>query len=628
MKQNLSTLSIFMAERLTLLSKALTCSLFFLFYLQVNSEAQTANIFVTPSSSSISNGQSFTVNVRVDITSGSINAAQISFDFNPARLQVTNITRPNSAQFSSEAVPLPATYTTINSTGQVNYTAGMPSGSTSTDFDILAITFTHATPLIAGTTPLTLVNAAPRRTRAVLGFTPAPGTLTSGSATLTNNCGSGPSATLSAASGASTCNGQPVPLTLSAATGVGPFTLEINGTTYTNVAEGSSFTNIPFPTYSIWPSNPTPAVPNNNDGQAVEVGVKFRSSQAGFIKGIRFYNGSSNSGTYTGKLWNYSSGTMMASAVFSSVSQNGWQQVFFSSPVPIAPNTTYIASYHSTAGNYAVTDNYFNSAVTNGPLTALVNNGVSGVNGVYRYGSGVTMPGMAYASSNYWVDVVYVSNTNTINLTRVVDANGCEVTGALQTINSFSANCSSLPVTLMNLSATPGNRKVTLRWATSSEQNNRGFNVERSTDGTSWTTVGFVEGAGNSNFTKNYTYTDNNLEPRKYFYRLKQIDIDENFKYSAIVAATLGTKAEFVLGQSYPNPTKGQATVQFTLPQAETVNISLFDVSGRMMKVLVNGNKEAGTHAINFNVGMLTKGVYYYKMTAGDFTDVKKLTIQ
>ena len=84
----------------------------------------------------------------------------------------------------------------------------------------------------------------------------------------------------------------------------------------------------------------------------------------------------------------------------------------------------------------------------------------------------------------------------------------------------------------------------------------------------------------------------------------------------------------FFLNQNFPNPANGHTTIRFTLPQAEKVNLSLFDVNGRIIKLLVNGSMEAGTHTVNLSTALLSKGVYYYKIQAGNFTDVKKLTIQ
>jgi hypothetical protein len=84
----------------------------------------------------------------------------------------------------------------------------------------------------------------------------------------------------------------------------------------------------------------------------------------------------------------------------------------------------------------------------------------------------------------------------------------------------------------------------------------------------------------------------------------------------------------FFLSQNFPNPASGHTTIRFSLPQPEKVTLSLFDGSGRVVKVLVNGSKEAGAHTVNLSTEVLSKGVYYYKIQAGNFTDVKKLTIQ
>jgi hypothetical protein len=194
---------------------------------------------------------------------------------------------------------------------------------------------------------------------------------------------------------------------------------------------------------------------------------------------------------------------------------------------------------------------------------------------------------------------------------------------------NFAATYSgSLPVTLLNISASPNGKKVTLRWSASSEINNRGFDVQRSDDGSTWKSIGYVAGAGNSTITTNYSYVDDNLEARKYYYRLNQTDIDGRSKYSVIVSAVIGSKGEYALGQNYPNPFTNETTIQYTIARPEQVNISLFDMSGRTIKVLVNASKEAGTYAISFHTATLTRGIYYYRIQAGDFTDVKKLTIQ
>ena len=163
---------------------------------------------------------------------------------------------------------------------------------------------------------------------------------------------------------------------------------------------------------SAWSSSTVPKNPSANDPNAVELGVKFKVDLNGFITGIRFYKGSTNTGTHIGKIWN-SAGTMLSTATFTNETASGWQQVNFSTPVAVTANTIYVASYYTSAGNYAFENNYFaTSGVDNGPVH-LLKNGVSGGNGVYAYSASSTFPIYSYLSSNYWVDVVFTASATT-----------------------------------------------------------------------------------------------------------------------------------------------------------------------------------------------------------------------
>lgn len=156
---------------------------------------------------------------------------------------------------------------------------------------------------------------------------------------------------------------------------------------------------------TIWDAGATPAVASENDPNAVELGVKFRSDVAGTISGIRFFKGPGNSGVHTGNLWT-STGELLATATFTNETASGWQQVNFAAPVPIAADTVYVASYHTSVGYYAADSAYFASAGTDrAPLHAL-RDGESGGNGVYAYGSS-RFPTNVYNATNYWMDVVF-----------------------------------------------------------------------------------------------------------------------------------------------------------------------------------------------------------------------------
>jgi len=151
--------------------------------------------------------------------------------------------------------------------------------------------------------------------------------------------------------------------------------------------------------------NRSPGTAAANVPYAVELGVKFRSDIDGIVKGVRFYKGTGNTGTHVGNLWTRD-GTALAQATFTSETATGWQQVTFASPVRIKANTTYVASYHTNTGHFAVDDQLFsNAGFDSGPLHAL-KSGVDGKNGVYVYGAG-GFPTQSYNAQNYSVDVIF-----------------------------------------------------------------------------------------------------------------------------------------------------------------------------------------------------------------------------
>jgi PKD repeat protein len=155
---------------------------------------------------------------------------------------------------------------------------------------------------------------------------------------------------------------------------------------------------------SLWASTVVPSTAAAYDPNSVELGVRFRSDVSGRIKGIRFYKPSANTGTHTGSLWT-SAGTLLGRATFTETA-SGWQQVNFATPVAIAANTIYVASYHTSSGYYADTRSVFTTVgIDRAPLHA-----PAGTNGVYKYGTSPGFPDAAYQASNYWVDVEFVPN--------------------------------------------------------------------------------------------------------------------------------------------------------------------------------------------------------------------------
>lgn len=191
---------------------------------------------------------------------------------------------------------------------------------------------------------------------------------------------------------------------------------------------------------------------------------------------------------------------------------------------------------------------------------------------------------------------------------------------------------SALPVELSSFSASVAGSNVKLRWETATEVNNYGFEVERkvgslqSTVG-NYEKVGFVNGNGNSNSPKNYSFEDKNVSAGKYSYRLKQIDNDGQFEYSKSIEVEFGTPKKFELSQNYPNPFNPTTTIRFDIPEPSNVKLTLFNILGQEIKTLVNEFKESGIHTLNFDASDLNSGMYIYKLEAGSFTQTRKMTL-
>jgi hypothetical protein len=150
------------------------------------------------------------------------------------------------------------------------------------------------------------------------------------------------------------------------------------------------------------------ATRSDPDTRSVELGVRFRADEPGWITGIRFFKTEDDTGTHTGTLWS-EHGSALATGTFAGESATGWQELVFDSPVRIDRNTSYIASHHAPHGSYVHDPGGLARGATNGPLTAPAD-GWGASNPVYRYGDGGGVPAETWASANYWVDVRFLGS--------------------------------------------------------------------------------------------------------------------------------------------------------------------------------------------------------------------------
>jgi len=191
---------------------------------------------------------------------------------------------------------------------------------------------------------------------------------------------------------------------------------------------------------------------------------------------------------------------------------------------------------------------------------------------------------------------------------------------------------SPLPVELSSFTSSVILNSVKLSWSTSLEQNNSGFEIQRSDNDAAgqeaWKKAGFVNGAGNSSSQNNYTYDDKNLSSGKYKYRLKQIDFNGGFEYINLSnEVVIGIPATTELMQNYPNPFNPVTNISYRLSENGFITLKVFDNSGREVKTLVNEFKEAGYYKSVFDGSGLASGIYFCKLAADNFNQTKKLSL-
>jgi hypothetical protein len=252
-------------------------------------------------------------------------------------------------------------------------------------------------------------------------------------------------------------------------------------------------------------------------------------------------------------------------------------------------------------------------------------------------------------------DEIIVDNPNQ-NLSRFkFYTNSSWTVGSAITIDDIIIeNESALPVQLTYFNGLLLNKEVVLSWQTATEINNYGFDIEKRVLGTNlysegWQKISFVQGHGNSNSPKKYSFTDilkstNFYLPAMLQYRLKQIDFDGQFEYSDIVEVNINGVQQFILEQNYPNPFNPETTIKYSVPSGvETsypeesgqvmTSLRVYDILGREIATLVNEAKLPGNYSIKFSIKEfdkekpLSNSIYFYKLQAGNFIQVKKMIL-
>lgn len=264
-------------------------------------------------------------------------------------------------------------------------------------------------------------------------------------------------------------------------------------------------------------------------------------------------------------------------------------------------NTTYLLVFKYTFGPGATDDS----------ASLFINPNIAGAEPAPNVSQGLLSTG-SDPSALRTVNLRQGGSTSAATL--VID--GIKVTKSWSTI---------LPVELTSFTASVVNNAIRLNWTTATEINNKGFEVERKVNGSSWVSVGYINGKGTTTETQNYSFIDKAVNG-KYQYRLRQVDFNGNFEYSKIVEVELYSLS-YSLNQNYPNPFNPSTEISFNISKSGNVVLKVYNLIGQEIKTLVNGMVEAGTHSITFNAADLNSGLYFYKLETEGFSQVRKMTL-
>jgi len=268
------------------------------------------------------------------------------------------------------------------------------------------------------------------------------------------------------------------------------------------------------------------------------------------------------------------------------------------------------------------------------------------ITGTPTTGEGFYDPGSGFsnrisASINGGVTVnstTYNSSTQaTLNVSTVGATTGTKTVTITNPDGQFVSSSTifdvPLPVVLASFTYSVSKRDVNLKWSTTEEINNSGFDIERHSfnskgEAGEWTKIAFVIGHGNSNQQNDYQYKDLKLETGKYNYRLKQIDYNGNYERFNLPSSVLvGIPNISELSQNYPNPFNPLTKIDYGITIEGKVTIVIYDIIGREVARLVNEVKPAGYYTAEFNASALSSGVYFYRISAPDFMQVRKMLV-
>ncbi|MFN0293494.1 T9SS type A sorting domain-containing protein [Pedobacter helvus] len=175
--------------------------------------------------------------------------------------------------------------------------------------------------------------------------------------------------------------------------------------------------------------------------------------------------------------------------------------------------------------------------------------------------------------------------------------------GGWSATQTLTTSATPLPISLKSFTVKKADQGAELKWSTASENNNDHFDLERSLDGKSFVLIGSISGAGNSSTIRNYSFIDKYPSVGTNYYRLKQVDKNDDFTLSDLVHLDYNFSAVKI--SIYPNPVTDIIHIDLKTNTSSDYLIKISDLSGKFIKAIRSSNKLP-----EFNVAELIPGIY------------------
>jgi hypothetical protein len=189
----------------------------------------------------------------------------------------------------------------------------------------------------------------------------------------------------------------------------------------------------------------------------------------------------------------------------------------------------------------------------------------------------------------------------------------------------------ALPIQIASFAANVvRNNQVEVAWRTVSETNNYGFDIYRKRgDAGEWAKIAFVQGHGTTLTPFSYSYVDGTLTFGKYYYQIKQIDLNGKSETFPEMSVTVGVGPDkFVLAQNYPNPFNPSTVIEFVVPQSGFATMKVYNILGQEVTTLFEGNADASrVYTARFNGSNLPSGLYFYTLKSASNVQTRHMML-